>query len=68
MVCSKKAFRDACITAGAHRVSAAAMDAYEARMERMLVDVAGKTVGRMVADKRVTVEARDVHTFNLVEE
>ena len=44
------------------------MDAYEARMEKMLGDVARKTVGRMVADKRVTVEAKDVHTFNIVEE
>jgi histone H3/H4 len=44
------------------------MDAYDTRMEKMLVDVARKTVGRMVADKRVTVEARDLHTFNLSEE
>jgi histone H3/H4 len=44
------------------------MDAYDTRMEKMLVDVARKTVGRMVADKRVTVEARDLHTFNLAEE
>ena len=65
--CSKKAFRDALISAGARQVSEAALDAYEARMTKMMADVARKTVGRMLVAKRVRVEAVDVATFNIVE-
>ena len=60
MVVNKTAFRDACISMGAHRVSAKALTAFDAAITQEMVDIAKATVANTKAAGRVTVEAADL--------
>jgi histone H3/H4 len=57
---SERMFRDALIAAGAKRVSPAALKAFNAWMIKFMDEEAAKAVTRMNAQKRVTVERRDI--------
>lgn len=57
---SQKMLKDACIKAGATSVTTGALHKYQAWMERMLNDIAAKSVARMHADGRTTVNVDDI--------